>query len=88
MKLYEAIKSKDPPDFPKAKVPFCVPQPNQRNDHAVPERLSIQHDDSQRIGIVDIVKATQKLEEHSRCRFTLVVEKNKRRIHHCKMDGK
>lgn len=42
MKLYEAIKSKDPPDFPKAKVPFCVPQPNQRNDHAVPERLSIQ----------------------------------------------
>ena len=34
------------------------------------------------------VKATQKLEEHSRWRFTLVVEKNKRRIHHCKMDGK
>lgn len=55
MKLYEAIKSKDPPDFPKAKVPFCVPQPNQRNDHAVPERLSIQHDDSQRIGIVDVL---------------------------------
>ena len=33
------------------------------------------HDDSERIGIVDIVKATQKLEEHPRCRFTLVVEK-------------
>lgn len=47
------------------------------------------HDDSQRIGIVDVLsKATQKLEEHSRWRFTLVVEKNKRRIHRCKMDGK
>lgn len=40
--MNQVIKSKDPPDFPKAKVPFCVPQPNQRNDHAVPERLSIQ----------------------------------------------
>ena len=40
---------------PISQVPFCVPQPNQRNDHAVPERLSIQHDDSQMIGIVEIV---------------------------------